>query len=229
MIPTAAPLAGRRALGLPDGIRGCLFDLDGVLTRTAEVHAAGREMFDGFLREWSRPAGEQFVPFGPSGAARITWTASRGRTGRGPSWRAGGIHLPEGRQDDPPDSQTVHGLSNRNNLILLRRIREDGCGHTRDRSARCALSGPRACAAVVSSRANCRDVLAATRIEDLFEARIDGIVAEREHLRGKPDPDSFLAGARALGLEPPAAAVFEDCAGRRGSGAGRRIRLRGRR
>ena len=64
--------------------------------------------------------------------------------------------------------------------------------------------------AVVSSSANCHDVLVAAGIEDLFEARIDGVVAEREHLRGKPAPDTFLAGARALGLEPPAAAVFED-------------------
>jgi hypothetical protein len=79
MIPTAEPLAGPRALGLPDGIRGCLFDLDGVLTRTAEVHAAaGRETFDGFLREWSRPAGEQFVPFGPQGLR-----GARGRQAEG--------------------------------------------------------------------------------------------------------------------------------------------------
>jgi HAD superfamily hydrolase (TIGR01509 family) len=73
--------------------------------------------------------------------------------------------------------------------------------------------------AVVSSSANCRDVLVAAGIEDLFEVRIDGVVAAREHLRGKPAPDTFLAGARALGLEPQAAAVFEDALA--GVGAGR--------
>ena len=63
---------------------------------------------------------------------------------------------------------------------------------------------------VVSSSSNCREVLAAAQIEDLFEQRIDGLVAERDHLRGKPAPDTFLAGARALGVDPRQAAVFED-------------------
>jgi len=122
-----------------------------------------------------------------------------------------GIELPEGSPDDPPEAQTVNGLGNRKNVILLKRIKEDGVeayeGSVRYvRAARDA--GLRR--AVVSSSANCRDVLVAAGIEDLFEARIDGVVAEREHLRGKPAPDTFLAGARALGLEPQAAAVFED-------------------
>ena len=80
--------------------------------------------------------------------------------------------------------------------------------------------------AVVSSSANCRDVLVAAGIEDLFEARIDGIVAEREHLRGKPAPDTFLAGARALGLEPTAAVVFEDALAGVAAGPGGRVRVR---
>ena len=199
-------------LGLPDAIRGCLFDLDGVLTKTAKVHdAAWKEMFDSFLRERARQAGPPFVPFDPvkdydeyvDGKPRADGTRS--------FLASRDIELPEGSPDDPRGAPTVYGLSNGKNEIVLRRIREDGVeayeGSVRYvRAARDA--GLRR--AVVSSSANCHDVLVAAGIEDLFEARIDGVVAEREHLRGKPAPDTFLAGARALGLEPPAAAVFED-------------------
>jgi len=105
----------------------------------------------------------------------------------------------------------VHGLGNRKNEILLRRIREDGV-QAYEGSVRYvrAVRDAGLRRAVVSSSANCRDVLVAAGIEDLFEARIDGVVAGRDHLRGKPAPDTFLAGARALGLAPAAAAVFED-------------------
>jgi beta-phosphoglucomutase family hydrolase len=199
-------------LGLPDGIRGCLFDLDGVLTKTAAVHdAAWKEMFDSYLRERARQTGQQFVPFDPvrdydeyvDGKPRADGTRS--------FLASRGIDLPDGSDDDPPDAETVHGLGNRKNEILLRRIRQDGVqayeGSVRYvRAARDA--GLRR--AVVSSSANCRDVLVAAGIEDLFEARIDAVVAKREHLTGKPAPDTFLAGARALGLAPTEAAVFED-------------------
>ena len=199
-------------LGLPDGTRGCLFDLDGVLTKTAKVHdAAWKEMFDGFLRDRAARTGQPFVPFDavkdydeyvdgkPRADGTRSFLASRG------------IKLPEGGADDLPDAQTIHGLSNRKNRIVLHRIHTDGVeayeGSVRYvRAARDA--GLRR--AVVSSSANAHDVLVAASIEDLFEARIDGIVAEREHLRGKPAPDTFLAGARALGLDPAEAVVYED-------------------
>jgi beta-phosphoglucomutase family hydrolase len=199
-------------LGLPDGVRGCLFDLDGVLTKTAKVHdAAWKEMFDSYLRARSRAAGEPFVPF-DAAADYEEYVDGKPREDGTRSFLASrGIELPEGSEDDPPDAETVHGLGNRKNEILLRRIREDGVeayeGSVRYvRAARDA--GLRR--AVVSSSANCHDVLVAAHIDDLFEARIDGIVAHREHLRGKPAPDTFLAGARALGLAPREAAVFED-------------------
>jgi beta-phosphoglucomutase family hydrolase len=199
-------------LGLPDGIRGCLFDLDGVLTKTAKVHdAAWKEMFDHFLRDRSQLTGEPFVPFDPV-TDYDEYVDGKPRADGARSFLASrGIELPEGSEDDPPTAQTVHGLGNRKNEIVLRRIRSDGVeayeGSVRYvRAARDA--GLRR--AVVSSSANCRDVLVAAGIEDLFEARIDGIVAEREHLRGKPAPDTYLAGARALGLDPAQAAVYED-------------------
>jgi len=199
-------------LGLPDGIRGCLFDLDGVLTKTAQVHdAAWQEMFDGYLRERSRSAGEPFVPFDRVADYENFVDGKPRADGTRSFLRSRGIELPEGTPDDPPDAETVGGLSNRKNEILLRRIREDGVeaypGSVRYvRAVRDA--GLRR--AVVTSSANCADVLAAAGLADLFETHIDGLTVEREHLRGKPAPDSYLAGARALGLEPRTAAVFED-------------------
>ena len=199
-------------LGLPDAIRGCLFDLDGVLTKTAKVHdGAWAEMFDDFLRERSRQTGEPFTAFDPvkdyddyiDGKPRFDGTRS--------FLAARGIDLPDGSEDDSPGAQTVHGLGNRKNQILLAKIRSDGV-EAYEGSVRYvrAVRDAGLRRAVVSSSANCRDVLAAAHIEDLFEVRIDGIVAERDHLHGKPAPDTFLAGAHALGIEPAEAAVFED-------------------
>ena len=199
-------------LGLPDGTHACLFDLDGVLTKTAVVHnAAWKEMFDAYLQERSRRTGEPFVPFDP-GRDYDEYVDGKPRADGTRSFLASrGIELPEGSDDDPPSTETIHGLGTRKNEIVLRRIREDGVEayESSVRYARAARdAGLRR--AVVSSSANCRDVLVAAGIEDLFEARIDGVVAGREHLRGKPAPDTFLAAAQALGLGPQAAAVFED-------------------
>ena len=122
-----------------------------------------------------------------------------------------GIELPPGTPDDPPTAETIAGLGNRKNEIVLALIRERGVEPYEGsvRYAKAALeAGLRR--AVVSSSNNCRDVLAAAGIEDLFEEIIDGVVAERENLKGKPAPDTFLAGARAFGVPPREAAVFED-------------------
>jgi beta-phosphoglucomutase family hydrolase len=199
-------------LGLPDGVRGCLFDLDGVLTQTAKVHdAAWQEMFDSYLRERSQATGEPFVPFDPVKDYEEYIDGKPREDGVRSFLTSRGIQLPEGSEDDPPAAETVHGLGNRKNEILLQRIREDGVepyeGSVRYvKAARDA--GLRR--AVVSSSANAHDVLVAAGIDDLFEARIDGIVAHQQHLHGKPAPDTFLAGARALGLAPREAAVYED-------------------
>ncbi|MEA2200485.1 MAG: hypothetical protein QOI89_1081 [Solirubrobacteraceae bacterium] len=122
-----------------------------------------------------------------------------------------GIELPEGSADEKAGADTIHGLGNLKNEIVLKLIREHGVepyeGSVRYVEAARAAGLRRA---VVSSSTNCRDVLAAAGIQDLFEQIVDGVVAEREHLHGKPAPDTFLAGARALGVEPAQAAVFED-------------------
>jgi beta-phosphoglucomutase family hydrolase len=199
-------------LGLPDEVRACLFDLDGVLTQTASVHAAAwKEMFDAFLGERAQRPGEKLVAF-DAVADYDEYVDGKPRyEGVDSFLRSRGIELPRGDPSDPPAAQTVDGLGNRKNEIVLRLIEDRGveayAGSLQYVRAAKAAGLARA---VVSSSTNCRQVLVAAGIEELFEQRIDGVVAEREHLRGKPAPDTFLAGARALGVEPGAAAVFED-------------------
>ena len=199
-------------LGLPDQVRACLFDLDGVLTKTATVHAAAwKQMFDEYLRQRAQRTGEPFVAF-DSDSDYGEYVDGKPRYDGVRSFLASrGIELPEGEEDDPPTAETVHGLGNRKNELVLKMIREDGVeaypGSVRYLEAVRDAGLKRA---VVSSSTNCRDVLVAAGIEQLFEARIDGVVAEREHLKGKPAPDTYLAGARALGVGAEEAAVFED-------------------
>ncbi|GHD25671.1 beta-phosphoglucomutase family hydrolase [Streptomyces galbus] len=195
-------------LGLPDTIQACLFDLDGVVTRTAVVHAAAwKEMFDAFLRARD---GDSFRPFSDDDYGQ--YVDGRPRADGVRSFLASrGIELPEGTPDDPPDAETVHGLGNRKNELLLERIRTDGVeayeGTLRYLDA-VRARGLRT--AIVSSSANTRDVLRSIHAEDLFDVRIDGVVAAERGLPGKPNPDTFLAAARDLGVEPSRAAVFED-------------------
>src|SRR6185503_13215120 len=204
--------AGRlgRVLGLPDDIEACLFDLDGVLTKTAKVHAAAwKEMFDGYLRGRADRTGEPFVPF-DAGADYDEYVDGRPRyDGVRTFLAARGIHLPDGTPDDDPGTETIDGLGNRKNDLVLELIARDGVevyeGSVRYvRAARDAGLHR----AVVSSSSNCRDVLEAAGILDLFEEIVDGIVAARERLQGKPAPDTFLAGARRLGVEAPRAGGF---------------------
>jgi beta-phosphoglucomutase family hydrolase len=199
-------------LGLAHSVRGCLFDLDGVLTQTAKVHdAAWKEMFDAYLRRHAEQTKTAFVPFDPLGDYDTYVDGKPRDDGTRSFLQSRGIELPEGTPDDPPEADTVRGLGARKNEIVLQMIHTDGVeayeGSIRYVRAVREAGLPRA---VVSSSTNRRDVLVAAGIEDLFDARIDGVVALREHLRGKPAPDTFLAGARALGVEPSQAAVFED-------------------
>jgi beta-phosphoglucomutase family hydrolase len=185
-------------LGLPDAIAACLFDLDGVLTRTAEVHArAWKQTFDAFLKErgGEEPFDlvhdyDEYVDGKPRLDGVRDFLGSRG------------IELPD---------DEVARLADAKNDIVLKLIRDEGVqayeGSVRYlRAARDA--GLRR--AVVSSSHNCKDVLAAAGIEELLEVRVDGVVAEERHLKGKPAPDTFLEAARELGVAPERAAVFED-------------------
>jgi beta-phosphoglucomutase family hydrolase len=193
-------------LRLPSGIRACLFDLDGVLTDTADLHdMAWTEAFDAFLadrngqRPFSRSDYEAYVDGKPRYDGVASFLASRD------------IDLPQGSPSDPPEAETVHGLGNRKNAIVRRVMRERGVNPYPGsvlfvRAARRA--GLRT--AVVSPSANGRDVLEAAGIGALFDAVVDGSVAKRTRLRGKPSPDTYLPAARELGIESAHAAVFED-------------------
>jgi beta-phosphoglucomutase family hydrolase len=194
-------------LGLPDQIRACLFDLDGVLTRTASVHmAAWKRTFDEFLRSRDPQAPEftladyhEHVDGKPRADGVRDFLASRG------------IVLPEGGPDDPPGAATVQMIATRKNELIQVELEEHGVEVFPG-----SIAYLRACKdaglaiAVVTASANGETVIAAGGFADLIQARIDGIVAKQRGLRGKPEPDTFLAGAEALGVEPAAAVVFED-------------------
>jgi beta-phosphoglucomutase family hydrolase len=199
-------------LGLPRNVAACLFDLDGVLTMTAKVHAAAwKEMFDGFLAPRAKQTDQTFVPFDAL-ADYDEYVDGKPRMDGVRSFLSSrGIDLPAGERDDPPSKETVNGLGSRKNEIVLRLIREQGVeaypGSVRYVQAVRDAGLHRA---VVSSSANCHDVLVAAGIDGLFETRVDGLVAEARHLKGKPAPDTFLAAARELDVDPAQAAVFED-------------------
>ena len=194
---------------LPETNRACLFDLDGVLTDTASVHAeAWKRMFDEYLRERLGPDAEpfdvardygQYVDGKPRQDGVRDFLASRG------------IELPEGTPDDPPDVDTIYGVGKRKNVLVLKLIEERGVdvyeGSVRfvDAARAAGLK-----TAVVSSSANTKLILDSAGIADRFEARVDGVTLATENIKGKPAPDSFLRAAELLDTPPEAAAVFED-------------------
>jgi beta-phosphoglucomutase family hydrolase len=192
----------RATLGLPAGTRACLFDLDGVLTQTAKVHAAAwKETFDAHLRERSRSTGEPFVPFEVADYTRYVDGKLR---------MDGARSFLASRGIAPPD-EVVEDLARRKDelfVVLLRKKHVE----TYEGSVRYVQAARDAGlkTAVVSASKHCKDVLASAGIEDLFDARIDGVVAAEEHLAGKPAPDTFLAAAHAIGVEPSQSVVFED-------------------
>ncbi len=194
-------------LGLPDSIRACLFDLDGVLTRTATVHmAAWKRTFDEFLRthdpaqpKFSQDDYNRFVDGKHRADGVRAFLASRG------------IRLPEGGAGEAPGAATVHAISERKNAMLLRELDEHGVEvypGSVDYLRKVKEAG--LATAVVTASANGEKVIAAGGFADLIDERVDGLVAARDGLRGKPEPDTFLAGARMLGVPPAEAVVFED-------------------
>jgi beta-phosphoglucomutase family hydrolase len=197
--------------GLPDGVTACLFDMDGVVTKTALVHsAAWKEMFDGFLRQHAKDTGTEFVPFDShdydtyvDGKPRLDGTRS--------FLESRDIKLPEGSPDDPAGKATINGLSNKKNELVLAVLARDGVQVYDDTITyiHTVRAGGLA-TAIVSSSANTQQVLDSAGIADLFDVRVDGQIAKERNLRGKPAPDTFLAAAEELHVPASQAVVFED-------------------
>ena len=196
-------------LGLPAPIRACLFDLDGVLTNTAAVHAAAwKQTFDDYLRQRD---GASFQPFDKHADYDDYVDGKPREDGVRDFLASRGITLAEGKPDDGPDAETVYGLGNRKNQDLTQRIARDGV-EVFDGSVRYLQAAEQAGLRrfVVSSSANTGLVLRTTGLDRYVEGRVDGRTLVSEHLRGKPHPDSFLAGAKLAGVAPTEAVVFED-------------------
>jgi beta-phosphoglucomutase family hydrolase len=194
-------------LGLPDGVTACLFDMDGVVTKTAVVHAAAwKQMFDEFLR--TQPGQAPFDSVKEyddyvDGKPRLEGTES--------FLESRHINLPTGEPDDKPGTPTVYGLSNRKNELVLEVLKRDGVEvYPGSRRYIDAVRTAGLKTAIVSSSANTEAVLAAGGVADLFDVRVDANVAKERGLHGKPAPDTFLEAARMLGVPPGNAAVYED-------------------
>lgn len=198
-------------LGLPGNIRACLFDLDGVLSQTATLHyRAWKQMFDDFLRKRAGRAGQPLKPF--EKPDYLEFVDGKPRSEGVSSFLASrAIHLVEGQPDDPPDAETIHGLGNRKNEVVLGMIEREGVeAFEGSRRYLQAVTAHGLKKAVVSASANTRAVLGITGLASMFEVVVDGEVAAREGLRGKPFPDTFLHATRELNEPARAAAVFED-------------------
>ena len=199
-------------LGLPDHLTACLFDLDGVLTQTAKVHArAWKQMFDEYLHARAERDGTSSSPFDEhddydeyvDGKPRYDGVAS--------FLASRGIELPPGSPEDPPDRETIDGLGNRKNELVLALIHDQGV-EPYEGSVRYVRAVREAGLkqAVVSSSANCRDVLKVTGTARVLRGDSRRQHDHRGPPRRKPAPDTFQAGARRLGVKPAQAAVFED-------------------
>lgn len=198
--------------GLPAGITACLFDLDVVLTDTAAVHRrAWKQAFDIYLRARSARTGQAFTPFDTVGDYARHVDGKRRLDGVRDFLASRDVLLPEGGPADLPGTDTVHGVGNAKNAVLLRLVAEEGVAVLP--GSRRYLDAVRAAGlatALVSSSANAALVLEVTGLAPLLDVRVDGTTARERGLPGKPAPDLFLEAARELGVAPGAAAVFED-------------------
>lgn len=204
------------------GARALLLDLDGVVTRTAAVHAAAwKQLFDEYLEERAAPDAP-FVPFDIESDYRRYVDGKPRYDGVLSFLASRGIDLPWGSPADDPSMETVCGLGNRKDGYFEERVRRDGVEVFPD-SVRLLEEARRRRmpTAVVSSSKNCRLILESAGLAALFDERVDGVESERLGLAGKPSPETFIEAARRLGVSPPDAVVFEDAiagveAGRRG-------------
>ena len=189
-----------------------LLDLDGVITDTANMHAAcWKQMFDEYLQNRAAETGEQFCPFELATDYRFYVDGKPRFDGVRDFLTSRGIRLPEGSPDDPSQAETVCGLGNRKNELVNEVIEEVGVKpyegtvklihQFRDQGFKIA---------VVTSSQNCEAVLKAAKLDAFFDVRVDGNTIHAQHLAGKPAPDTFLTAAQALGVDPTRAVVVED-------------------
>jgi beta-phosphoglucomutase family hydrolase len=204
-------------------VRACLFDLDGVLTETATLHArAWKAVFDELLEERAHEEHTDFAPFDPV-ADYDAYVDGRPREEGVRAFLASrGIELPEGSDADPDGARTISALARDKDHRFLQLVHSEGVTvYPGSKRYLAAVEAAGLDKAVVSSSANCAEILEVAGIAEHFALRVDGVFIAEHHLAGKPAPDSFLAAARALGVPPAEAAVFEDAlagveAGRRG-------------
>lgn len=206
--PTADATKERSMLGLPDSITTCLFDLDGVLTDTASVHrTAWKQMFDAYLEAKN---GKDFQPFTEDDYNKYVDGKPR-QDGVRDFLASRDIQLPDGSADDGGDAETVWGLGNRKNEKLQHEIERNGVQVYEGSRRYLQLAQEQGLRRiVVSSSANTEMVLKVTGLGQYVEGRVDGVTLAEQHIKGKPAPDSFLAGAKLAGAAPDQAAVFED-------------------
>ena len=197
-------------LGLPSSLHACVFELDGVLANSAAMHrAAWAETFDEFLLRRSSLTRREVVLFDPRGDYERCIDGRPRVEGVREFLGSRGISLPAGHQDDPPESETVHGMANRKNAALQSHLARQGVsafGGSRRYLAAARRAGLRR--AVVSASANTSAMLELSGLASLLDATIDGETIGSEHLSVRPAPDTFLAASRRLGIEPELTAVF---------------------
>jgi len=189
-----------------------LFDLDGVITATATVHAsAWKQMFDEFLTSHAERTGTPFVSFEIEGDYKPYVDGRPRYDGVATFLKSRKIDLPRGEPSDDPAQLTVCGLGNRKNEMIQEVLATDGV-EVFEGSVQLVfwLHQQVIRQAIVSSSKNAEAVLEAAGIKDFFEVRVDGVVAAEKKLPGKPRPDTFLEAARLLGVEPARAVVVED-------------------
>jgi beta-phosphoglucomutase family hydrolase len=189
-----------------------LFDLDGVITNTATLHATcWKQMFDEYLRKRAEQTREPFRPFDLATDYQFYVDGKPRFDGVRDFLRSRAIQLPEGNTDDPAEVETVHGLGNRKNDLVNRTMAEVGVepyAGTVQFIHQLRRDGFKI--AVVTSSQNCSAVLKAAKLDASFEVRVDGNTIEAERLGGKPAPDTFLMAARLLRVEPKRTVVVED-------------------
>ncbi len=208
----------------PQKYQAVIFDLDGVVTQTQDLHArAWKEMFDEFLRQHARQEKKPFQPFDIH-TDYLTYVDGKPRFDGVESFLASrGIELSLGNPEDSPDQDTVYGLGKRKDRLFLERLEREGAqvyGTTVDLIYQIRDLGMRT--AIISSSRNCRKILEATHLTTLFDAMVDGIESQKLGLQGKPAPDIFLEAARRIQVSPDRSVVIEDAlsgvqAGKRGN------------